>query len=105
MPDANFHSHSLKSGMEFIVFRAPDRSIRADYCPSCISRTMEYLISIFFIFILWHVDPLLGNDRELNNYTTVVNRKRPINGNRGKVSYVRSVPRNYKQDELRAGIR
>jgi hypothetical protein len=23
-------------------------------------------------FILWHVDPLLGNDREISNYTTAV---------------------------------
>jgi hypothetical protein len=64
-------------------------------------------ISYQYIFYnyLWHEDPLLGNDRELRNYTTVVNRKRPINRSRGKVFYVRSVPRSYKQDELRAAIR
>jgi hypothetical protein len=25
-----------------------------------------------YIFKSWHVDPLLGNDREINNYTTAV---------------------------------
>jgi hypothetical protein len=34
--------------------------------------------------ILWHVDPLLGNNRE-TNYTTVVTRQKPIYSNRGIV--------------------
>jgi hypothetical protein len=25
-----------------------------------------------FIYVLWHVGPLLGNDREMGNYTTAV---------------------------------
>jgi hypothetical protein len=25
-----------------------------------------------FTNILWHVDPLLGNDREINNYITAI---------------------------------
>jgi hypothetical protein len=26
-------------------------------------------------YILWHVDPLLGNDRDVSNYTTAVARE------------------------------
>jgi hypothetical protein len=29
--------------------------------------------------IMWHVNPLLGNDREISDYTTVVTRQRPFN--------------------------
>jgi hypothetical protein len=29
--------------------------------------------------ILWHVDPLLGNDRKTNNWTTAVTGQRPVN--------------------------
>jgi hypothetical protein len=32
--------------------------------------------------ILWHVDPLLGNDCEISNYTTAVTRQRSLNSNR-----------------------
>jgi hypothetical protein len=49
---------------------------------------------------LWHVDPLLGNDREISKYTAAVTRKRPVNSNRGMVFSVRSLPRCYKQDKL-----
>jgi hypothetical protein len=28
-----------------------------------------------YLIILWHVDPLLGNDREMNSYTTAVARQ------------------------------
>jgi hypothetical protein len=31
--------------------------------------------------ILWHIDPLLGNDRETNNETTAVARQRPTRNN------------------------
>jgi hypothetical protein len=48
--------------------------------------------------ILWHVDPLLGNDNEINNYTIAVNKQQPVNSNRGKLFSVRSVPRCYKQE-------
>jgi hypothetical protein len=34
------------------------------------------------IKILWHIDPLLGNDHETNNYTAVVTRKEHVNSNR-----------------------
>jgi hypothetical protein len=43
--------------------------------------------------ILWHVDPLLGNDRE----TT---RQRSVNSNRGTVFSVRSVPRYNKHSSV-----
>jgi hypothetical protein len=48
-------------------------------------------------FILWHVDPLLGNDSEISYYTTTVTRQRPVKSNRGNVFSVRSVPRCYEQ--------
>jgi hypothetical protein len=35
--------------------------------------------------VLWHVDLLLGNDREINKYTTAVTRQRHVNSNRGAV--------------------
>jgi hypothetical protein len=41
-----------------------------------------------------HVDLLLGNDREISNYTMTVTRKRPITSNRGIVASVYSVPSN-----------
>jgi hypothetical protein len=31
---------------------------------------------------MWPVDPLLGNDREISNYTTAVTRQRPVESNR-----------------------
>jgi hypothetical protein len=37
--------------------------------------------------ILWNVDPLLGNDRKINNYTTAITRQRPTNSNRGTVFF------------------
>jgi hypothetical protein len=37
------------------------------------------------INILWHVDPLLGSDREIGHYTAAVARQRPVNNNRGMV--------------------
>jgi hypothetical protein len=49
---------------------------------------------------MWHVDPLLGNAREISNNTTAVARQRSTNGSRGTVFYVWSVPRCYKQDKL-----
>jgi hypothetical protein len=42
--------------------------------------------------ILWRVDPLLGNDRELSNYTGA------LNNNKGTVFSARSIPRCYKQE-------
>jgi hypothetical protein len=52
--------------------------------------------------ILWHVDPLLDNDREVSKYTTAVTRQRHVNSKRKMVLSVRSVPRSYKQNKLRA---
>jgi hypothetical protein len=50
----------------------------------------------FFCKIMWYVDPLLCNDREIWNYTTAVTRQRPVISNRGAVFSVRFVPRCYK---------
>jgi hypothetical protein len=36
-------------------------------------------------YILWHIDPLLGNDRETNNNTMTVARQRPARNNGGTV--------------------
>jgi hypothetical protein len=35
-------------------------------------NSLKWNIVISFIFIVWHVDQLLGNDREISNYTTAV---------------------------------
>jgi hypothetical protein len=40
------------------------------------------------VYILWHVDLLLGNDNEIGNYTTAVTRQRPVNSNRAAFSCV-----------------
>jgi hypothetical protein len=47
--------------------------------------------------LLWHVEPLLGNHREMSSCKTAVTRQRPVNSNKGTVFSVRSVPRCYKQ--------
>jgi hypothetical protein len=52
--------------------------------------------------ILWHADPLLGNDSEISNCTAAPTRQRDVNGNRGMFS-VRFVPRCHKKDKL--GVR
>jgi hypothetical protein len=49
---------------------------------------------------MWHVDPLLGNDHKISNYTTAVTRQQPVNNNRGTVLSVQSVPMCYKQEKL-----
>jgi hypothetical protein len=48
---------------------------------------------------MWHIDPLLGNDREISTYTRDVTRHRPVNNDRRTVFSVRSVLR-CKQDML-----
>jgi hypothetical protein len=35
-----------------------------------------YCYTLQFL-ILWHADPLLGNDRQISNYTTVITGQRP----------------------------
>jgi hypothetical protein len=66
----------------------------------CIACTKSYSWRAKEFNILWHVDPLLGNDREISNYTTAVTRQRPVNSNRGMMFSVRSLPKCYKQDKL-----
>jgi hypothetical protein len=56
------------------------------------------------LYFLRHVDLLLGNDREINNYTLAVTRQPPVNSNRETVFSVRSVPRCYKQDKLGVAV-
>jgi hypothetical protein len=46
---------------------------------------------------LWHLDPLLGKDRERKNWTTAVTRQRLVNCNWEAVYSVRSVQGFYKQ--------
>jgi hypothetical protein len=48
--------------------------------------------------MLWHVDPLLGNDREISNHTTTFTRQGPVNSNRENVFSVLSVLK-CKQDK------
>jgi hypothetical protein len=66
------------------------------------------------VLVLWHVDPLLGDNREIGDRTAGVAKQRPadnrgmvlsarsakqrLNSNRGTVFRVRSVLRCYKQD-------
>lgn len=50
--------------------------------------------------VLYISDPLLGNDYEISNYTTVVTRQWPVNSSRRSVLSLRSVPRCYKQVQL-----
>jgi hypothetical protein len=52
---------------------------------------------------MWHVDPLLGNDSNISNYTRTVIRQRPVNSNRGTMCSVRSVSICYKQGQLAVG--
>jgi hypothetical protein len=40
--------------------------------------------------ILWHIDPLLGGNREIGDFTAAVARQRPANNNRVIVFSVRS---------------
>jgi hypothetical protein len=47
-----------------------------------------------------HVYPLLGNDRDISNYTTAVTMQRSVNNSRRTVISLRSVPRCYKQGKL-----
>jgi hypothetical protein len=73
------------------------------------------------LLLLWHVDTLLGGDREICDYTAAVARKRPANhremifsvrsarqqlnyNNEEKVFSTRSVPRCYKLDKFEAAV-
>jgi hypothetical protein len=40
-----------------------------------IIRIINYKFLVIFFLILWHVDPLLFNDREISSYTTAVARQ------------------------------
>jgi hypothetical protein len=53
-------------------------------------------------FISRHVDLFLGNDLEISNNTTTVNRQRPVK--RGAVFSTRSVRRCYKQSQLAVAV-
>jgi hypothetical protein len=47
--------------------------------------------------MVWHVDPLPGNDNKIRKYTTTVTRQRPVNSNRRTMFSTRSMPRCYKR--------
>jgi hypothetical protein len=49
------------------------------------------------LLVMLYVDLLLGNDREVRKYTTIVNRQRPVNRNKGTMFSMRSVPIGYKR--------
>jgi hypothetical protein len=51
------------------------------------------------IYIMWHVDPLLGNDREMDDRTVAVARQRPAN-NRGIVFSARSPKQKMEQQQM-----
>jgi hypothetical protein len=53
---------------------------------------------------VWHVDPLVRNDREISIYTTAFTRQWSKNSNRGTVFSVRSMPKYYKQGQLTVGV-
>jgi hypothetical protein len=61
------------------------------------SSTTNYTLNI-----LRHAEPLLGNGREISNYTMAVTRQWPTNSNRGMTFSLQSVPRCYKQDKIGA---
>jgi hypothetical protein len=78
-------------------------------------RRMNYIGNLwccmtrnFAIYVLWHVDLLLGNDREISNYTSAVAKQwlckqtwmQQLHCNRGMVFSTRSMPRSYEQDKL-----
>jgi hypothetical protein len=61
---------------------------------------------ISYLFILYHIDPLLGNDHDINKYRKAVTeyqllkhvRMETIEEQQRKVFSMRSVPRCYNQD-------
>jgi hypothetical protein len=66
--------------------------------------------------VMWYVDPLLGNDREISSYTTtmlsngsankhVSTAEREYSNNGKRCFSARSVPRCYKQDKLEVAVR
>jgi hypothetical protein len=61
---------------------------------------MTVTIKRVVVIIEWQVVHLLGNDREISNYTTAVTRQWPVNRNRKTLFSVQSVPRCYKQEKL-----
>jgi hypothetical protein len=53
---------------------------------------------LWLINVLWHVDQLLGNEREGDNWTTTVTRQRPAICDGVAVFSMRSVSRRAKHD-------
>jgi hypothetical protein len=45
-----------------------------DLNPMLTNRLLAKKLFPHFLYILWHVDPLLGNDGEIKDYTTAVTR-------------------------------
>jgi hypothetical protein len=51
---------------------------------------VKFCITVGHVYVLWHVDPLLGGDNEIGDSTAVVARQRPVNSNKGMVFSARS---------------
>jgi hypothetical protein len=43
---------------------------------------------------MWHVDPLLGGDREIGDYTAAIARQWPVNNNNVPCQWLRMQQRN-----------
>jgi hypothetical protein len=67
---------------QFLMFNRNTVSLD-DILPLIFLLKMIFSVSFNF-FILWHVDPLLGIDREISNYTTAVIRQWPVSSNKKK---------------------
>jgi hypothetical protein len=83
--------------------------IVADYCENHIEHTkytvcrMQTFICKCRWYILWHADPLLGNNHEMN-CTMAITRQQPINSNRGTVFPVWTILTCYEQDKLGVAV-
>jgi hypothetical protein len=88
------------SSLIFATFLCPSGRIRGLYTTASVNIPSSLLFTnLTADLIVWHVEPLLGNDHEKNNDTKSVTRQRPVNSRRGKVFSVRFVPRYCKQYE------
>jgi hypothetical protein len=116
---ANFANYSY-------IWETTEFSLLGSACNSCRRKgSLLILRMLRNTQIMWHVDPLLGNDREISNYTWTAAKQwlckqRPLLGSgwvpivwepqqtwtqqlhskRGKVVSVWSVSKCYKQDNL-----
>jgi hypothetical protein len=73
----------MDSNCEYVEQAEQRRSLsleqRKEYAPKCHKDPRSWAASLArfkcsCLIIVWHVDPLLGNDREISSYTTAVAR-------------------------------